>query len=103
MGTSKFTSNKSKGFGNIYLFYIQDEVDEVYEKRQLPPVDKDALEKVVLAKLQFLINLGLLKHIPLLGQFIHDMVANDPEGVARAVNGGIFALLGLVGQILARG
>jgi len=51
---------------------------------------------VLKEKLQFLINFGLLKHIPLLGQLIHDIVEKDPEGVSKALSGGIFAVLGLI-------
>ena len=58
---------------------------------------------MLLKKLQFLINMGLLKRVPLLGQFVHDLVKNDPEGVAKALNGGIFAMIQLVTKLLASG
>ena len=54
------------------------------------------------AKLDFLISLGLLQRVPFIGQLIHDMVANDPEGVANALKGGIFGLIKIGQQLLGR-
>jgi len=47
-------------------------------------------------------NFGLLKRIPFLGQAIHDFVAQDPEGVARALKGGIGGLIQIGMQLLGR-
>lgn len=58
---------------------------------------------VLLEKLNFLTRIGLFKNIPFLGQLVHDMVEKDPEGVSRALSGGIFAVLGLAIQALRIG
>ena len=54
-------------------------------------------------KLNFLKNFGLLRGIPILGEFIHNLVENDPEGVSKALSGGIFAVLDLVLKAIAGG
>ena len=54
-------------------------------------------------KLNFLINFGLLKNIPFLGQAIHDMVQRDPDGVAKALSGGILGLIQLGLQLVGGG
>ena len=58
---------------------------------------------VLKEKLDFLTRFGLLKHIPFLGQLIHDIVEKDPEGVSKALSGGIFAVLDLVLKAVAAG
>ncbi|XP_066915754.1 uncharacterized protein [Clytia hemisphaerica] len=85
-----------------------EDLAELRERRQLPPpppggnggngVDpqKELLEKLLLEKLNFITRLGLLKGIPFLGQLVHDLVEKDPEGVSKALSGGIFAILGHV-------
>ncbi|XP_057305789.1 uncharacterized protein LOC130644269 [Hydractinia symbiolongicarpus] len=70
--------------------------DEEREKRQLPGLDKDLLERLLLEKLKFLTGFGLLKNIPFIGQFVHDLVERDPEGVSKAISGGIFAIIPFV-------
>jgi len=85
---------------------IDDEVmsDNERTKRQLPGgLDGDILEQLLKAKLNFLMQFGLLKHIPFVGKFIHDIVERDPQGVAAALKGGIFGILQLVGPLIAGG
>ncbi|XP_066915753.1 uncharacterized protein [Clytia hemisphaerica] len=86
------------------------ELEESREKRQLPPpgggeggLDKQLLERLMLEKLNFLKNFGLLKGIPFIGEFVHQLVENDPEGVSKALSGGIFAILDLALKAIAAG
>jgi len=100
------------------------EIDDAVERerRQLPPPPgpgpdggvyppgpdgggdpgKELIKKLLTEKLKFLTRFGLLKHIPFLGQFIHDLVERDPQGVSNALSGGIFAILGMVMGNLAK-
>ena len=54
-------------------------------------------------KLNFLKNFGLLRGLPFIGEFVHNLVENDPQGVSRALSGGIFAVLDLALKALAAG
>ena len=58
---------------------------------------------MLLEKLNFLKNFGLLKGIPFIGELVHQLVENDPEGVSKALSGGIFAILDLALKALAGG
>ncbi|XP_066915752.1 uncharacterized protein [Clytia hemisphaerica] len=104
--TALFSNDVCDGYE---LAGLEDEMEESNAKRQMPPPGgngggvEDVLEKLLLKKLEFLVNLGLLKRIPLLGKFVHDLVQSDPEGVAKALNGGIFAMIRLVTKLLASG
>merc|ERR1712187_183553 len=80
-----------------------DVLDKIHEgqrvRRQLPPppppggngngngLDKQLLERLLLEKLNFLKNFGLLKGIPFIGEFVHNLVEQDPEGVSKALSG----------------
>ncbi|XP_057297382.1 uncharacterized protein LOC130627658 [Hydractinia symbiolongicarpus] len=80
---------------------MADELDRA--RRQLPPgpdpnpdPTKQLLEELLKKKIQFILNLGFLKNVPFIGQMIHDLVANDPDGVAKALAGNIFDIIKLV-------
>ena len=55
-----------------------------------------SLRVVLKEKINFLLGFGLLKNIPFVGEFVHNLVERDPEGVSKALSGGIMAVAGLV-------
>ena len=46
-------------------------------------------------KLNFLKDAGLLRGVPVIGELVHKLVENDPEGVSKALSGGIMEVLKL--------
>ncbi|XP_065656131.1 uncharacterized protein LOC100203182 [Hydra vulgaris] len=76
--------------------------DDSLEASDVDEATQEFLRNALKAKLDFLINLGLLQRIPLIGQAIHDFVAADPQGVADALKGGIFGAISIGQKILQR-
>ncbi|XP_002158712.1 uncharacterized protein LOC100203182 [Hydra vulgaris] len=72
------------------------------EANDVDEATQEFLRNALKAKLDFLINLGLLQRIPFIGQVIHDFVAADPQGVADALKGGIFGVIAIGQKIIQR-
>jgi len=83
----------------IFKDEICDEWDAIDEKvmgemseREKRGLSSMLLEKLLKEKIEYLIQHGLLKTIPYVGEFIHKLVENHPEAVTKAISGGIVAL-----------
>ncbi|XP_065656156.1 uncharacterized protein LOC105843803 isoform X2 [Hydra vulgaris] len=63
--------------------------------------DVDFLTNALKMKLDFLVRLGLLSKIPLVGDALNDFVANNQDLIAGVVKGGISGLIKLIPLLLS--
>ncbi|XP_047138282.1 uncharacterized protein LOC105843803 isoform X1 [Hydra vulgaris] len=91
---SLFSSEVCAAYENLR---IKDEPKHGYSGYQ----DVDFLTNALKMKLDFLVRLGLLSKIPLVGDALNDFVANNQDLIAGVVKGGISGLIKLIPLLLS--